>query len=62
MARSDKMFSSFQSERIRMLELRQQKRQALYRVSACGSEMTSYQGYHSYDPSWIDEMFGDDDD
>ena len=34
MARSDKMFSSFQSERIRMLELRQQKQQALYRVSA----------------------------
>ncbi len=34
----------------------------------CGSEMTSYQSYHSYDPSWIDEMadydemFGDDDD
>ena len=51
-----------------MLELRQQKRQAIYRVSHGGSEMTSYQSYHSYDPSWFyemadyDEMFGGDDD
>ena len=30
----NKVFSSFQSKRMRMLELRQQKRQALYRVSA----------------------------